>query len=116
MGKVTWTDRVRSEEEVLHRVKEAWNILHTVKRRKANWIGHILIRNCPVKDFRDGKIEEMTKMTGRRRRRRRRKRRRRKQLLDCPNEKRGYWKLKDEALDRSLWRNRFGGGHGPVVN
>jgi len=49
-------------------------------------------------------------------RRRRRRIRRRKQLLDCLNEKRGYWKLKDEALDRTLWRNRFGGGHGPVVS
>jgi hypothetical protein len=28
------------------RVKEERNIIHTVKRRKANWIGHILQRNC----------------------------------------------------------------------
>jgi hypothetical protein len=40
MEKISWTDRVRNEE-VLHRVK----ILHTVKRRKANWSGHILRRN-----------------------------------------------------------------------
>ena len=33
-------------EEVLHTVKEERNILHTIKRRKANWIGHILHRNC----------------------------------------------------------------------
>jgi len=90
-----------------YRVREERNILHTVKGRKANWIGHILSRNCLVKDFHDGKIEGMVKMAGRRRRR--------KQLLDCLNEKRGYWKLKDEALDRTLWRNRFGGFHGPVV-
>jgi hypothetical protein len=104
MGKITWTYRVRSEE-VLYRVREERNILHTIKRRKANGIGHILCRNCLVKDYHDGKIEGMVKMAGRRRRRR--------QLLDCLNEKRGYWKLKDEALDRSLRRNRFGGGHGP---
>jgi hypothetical protein len=30
-------------------------------------------------------------------------------------EKRGYWKLKKETLDRSLWRTRFGRGYGPVV-
>jgi hypothetical protein len=42
---ISWTDRVRSEE-VLHRRKEDKNILRTVKRRKANWIGHILRRNC----------------------------------------------------------------------
>jgi hypothetical protein len=32
-------------EKVLRRVKEERNILHTVKRRKANWIGHILREN-----------------------------------------------------------------------
>jgi hypothetical protein len=37
------------------------------------------------------------------------------QLLDDLKEKRRYWKLKEEALDRILWRNPFGRGHGPVV-
>jgi ribosomal 50S subunit-associated protein YjgA (DUF615 family) len=32
-------------EEVLHRVKEERNISHTIKRRKVNWIGHILRRD-----------------------------------------------------------------------
>jgi hypothetical protein len=41
--------------------------------------------------------------------------RRRKQLLDDLKEKRIYWKLKEEALDRTLWRTRFGRGYGPVV-
>jgi hypothetical protein len=40
MEKISWTDRVRNEE-VLHRVKEERNIPHTIKRRKANWFGHI---------------------------------------------------------------------------
>jgi hypothetical protein len=44
MEKISWTDRVRNEE-VLHRVKEERNILHTIQIRKANWIGHILHRN-----------------------------------------------------------------------
>jgi hypothetical protein len=48
MEKISWTDRVRNEE-VLHRVKEERNILHTIKRRKANWIGHSLRRNCLLK-------------------------------------------------------------------
>jgi hypothetical protein len=39
----------------------------------------------------------------------------RKQLLDDLKEKRIYWKLKEEALDRTLWRTRFGRGYGPVV-
>jgi hypothetical protein len=47
-------------------------------------------------------------MTGRRGRRR-------KQLLDDLREKRIYWKLKEEALDRTLWKTRFGRGYGPVV-
>jgi hypothetical protein len=45
MEKISWTDRVRNEE-VLHRVTEQRNILHAVKRRKTNWIGHVLRRNC----------------------------------------------------------------------
>ncbi|GFG33677.1 hypothetical protein Cfor_11727 [Coptotermes formosanus] len=39
--KISWTDRVRNEE-VLLRVKEKRNILHKMKRREANWIGHIV--------------------------------------------------------------------------
>jgi hypothetical protein len=95
-------------EEVWHRVKEERNILHTVKRRKANWIGHILRRNCLLKHVSEGKIEGMIEVTGRRGRRR-------KQLLDGFKEKRSYWKFKEEALDRTLWRTRFGRGYGPVV-
>jgi hypothetical protein len=30
-------------------------------------------------------------------------------------EKRIHWKLKEEALDRTQWRTRFGRGYGPVV-
>jgi hypothetical protein len=36
----------RMEQIVLHRVKEERNILHTIRRNMANWIGHILRRNC----------------------------------------------------------------------
>jgi hypothetical protein len=41
LEKINYTNCVRNKE-VLHRVKEERNILHPVKRRKANWIGHIL--------------------------------------------------------------------------
>jgi hypothetical protein len=44
-------------EEVLHRENEERNILQTIKRRKANWIGHILRRKCPLKQVVEGKIE-----------------------------------------------------------
>jgi hypothetical protein len=74
MEKITWTDRVISEE-VLHRVKKARNILHTVKRRKANWIGHILRRNYLLRHFIEGKIQRGIEVTER-------QVIRRKQLLD----------------------------------
>jgi len=45
MEKISWTDHVKTEE-VLLRVKEQRNILHEISKRKANWIGHILRRNC----------------------------------------------------------------------
>jgi len=38
-----------------------------------------------------------------------------KKLLDDRKERRGYFHLKEEALDRTMWRARFGGGFGPVV-
>jgi len=56
MEKISWTDRVRNEE-VLLRVKEQRNILHEIRKRKANWIGHILRRNCLLEHFIEGKIK-----------------------------------------------------------
>jgi hypothetical protein len=56
--------------EVLHRVKEERNILHTVKRRKANWMGHILRGNCLLKPFIEGETEGGLEVAGRRGRRR----------------------------------------------
>ena len=62
MEKIIWTDIVRNEE-VLHRVKEQRNIIHKVKRRKANWISHILCRNCLLRHFTEGKVEGLIKVT-----------------------------------------------------
>ena len=56
MEKIGWTDRVRNEE-VLLRVKEQRNILHEISKWKANWIGHILRRNCLLKQVIGGKIK-----------------------------------------------------------
>jgi len=53
-------------EEILQRVKEKRNILQTVKRRHANWIGHILHRNFLVKRVIEGKIEGRIVVAGRR--------------------------------------------------
>jgi hypothetical protein len=94
LEKIRWTVRVRNEE-VLHRVKEERNILHTIKTRKADWIGQILRRNCLLKHVIEGKLLGRIEMTGRRRRSR-------NQLLDDLKEKRRYWKLKQKALDRTL--------------
>jgi hypothetical protein len=44
-------------EEALHRVKEERNIVHTIKRMMANWIGHILRRNCLLKHVVEGNVE-----------------------------------------------------------
>ena len=94
--------------EVLLRVKEQRNILHEISNRKANWIGHILCRNCLLQRVIDGKIKGSVKVTGRRGRRYRK-------LLDDLKERRGYSHLKEETLDCTIWRARFRRGFGPVV-
>ena len=45
--------------EVLQRVKEERNILRAIKRRKSNWIDHILRTNCRLKHIIEGKVEGM---------------------------------------------------------
>jgi hypothetical protein len=67
---ISWTDRVRNEE-VLLRVKELRNILHEISEQKANWIGHILRRNCLLQWVIEGKIKGGIEVTGRRGRRNR---------------------------------------------
>ena len=56
MEKTSWADHVRNEE-VLLQVNERRNILHAIRKRKANWIGHILRRNCLIRQVIEGKIE-----------------------------------------------------------
>jgi len=70
MEKISWTDHVRNEE-VLLRVYEHRNILHEIRKRKANLIGHILRRNCLLKQVFEGKIRGEMEVA-----------RRRKKLLD----------------------------------
>jgi hypothetical protein len=47
-----------NQQLVVQKVKEERNILHTVKRRKANWIGHILRMKCLLKQVTEEKIKE----------------------------------------------------------
>jgi hypothetical protein len=56
MEKIGWTDRVRNEE-VLLRVKEERNIVHTIQRRKVNWVCHILRKNCLLEQVIERKVE-----------------------------------------------------------
>ena len=75
------TYHVRNEE-VLLRVNQKGNILQAISRKKANWIGDILRRNCLLKHVIEGKIEgriEVTVRSGGRH----------KQLQDDLTEKRG---------------------------
>ena len=62
-------------------------------------------RNCLLKRVTEGKIQGGIEVTGRRHRK----------LLDDLKERRGYSHLKEEALDLTMWRARFGRGFGPVV-
>ena len=102
MEKISWTDHVRNEE-VLLTVNEKRNILHEIRKRKANWIGHILRRNCLLQQVIKRKIKGQIEVT------RRRGRRLKKLLVDL-KDRRGYFQLKEEALDRTMWRNLFGRG------
>jgi hypothetical protein len=56
MEKIIWTDHVRNED-VLLRVKKQKNILHEIRKRNANWIGHILRRTA----FYNGLLKERYK-------------------------------------------------------
>jgi hypothetical protein len=67
-----------------------------------------VLRNCVLQQVIEGKIKGGIEVTGRRGRRRRK-------LMDDLKERRGYSHLKEEALDRTIWRARFGRGFGPVV-
>ena len=74
-------------EEVLLRVNEQSDILHEIRKRKANWIGHILRRNCLLQQVIEEKIKGQIEV-------KRRGGRRRKKLLDDLKDRRGYCQLK----------------------
>jgi hypothetical protein len=84
-------------DDVLHTVKEERNVLHVVRGRKTNRIGHILRRNCLLKHIIEGKIKGKISVTGR-------QGRRLKQLMDDLKEARGNWKFKEETRIRTIWR------------
>jgi hypothetical protein len=103
----TWVPKA-STLPLDHRSRQQRNILREIRKGKANWIGQILRRNCLLQRVTEGKIQGGIEVTGRQGRRRRK-------LLDDLKERRGYSHLKEEALDRTMWRAGFGRGFGPVV-
>ena len=96
MEKIKWSEKV-TNEQVLDRIGEKWTLLNNILRRKVNWIGHILRRNCLLHVAIEGQITEVKRVG----------RRRRTQLLDDLRNRRRYWEVKVEAEDREKWRRQF---------
>jgi hypothetical protein len=100
--KLSLTDRVKNEE-VSQRVKEDRNILHTIKRRKANWIGLILQRNYLLKNVTEERWN-----------------RRDEEEVDTIKQwitlkKREELEVERRSIRLHFLENRFGRGYGPVV-
>jgi len=89
---------------VLPKVTDERNALLTRRRKKANWIGHILFRNWLLKHNTEGKTEGTQG----------RERTRRQSLADL-KEKTRFWKLKEDVLHRTLWRTRCTKSCAPAV-
>jgi len=91
-----WRSNTKNQERKEHPTHN-----HT---KEGYWIGHILHRNCVVKHVTEGRMEGKRRLW-----------RKSKHLLDDLKKEREYWKLKEETLDRILWRSRFVTGYGPEV-
>ena len=90
MEKIKWSEKV-TNEQVLDRKGEKRTLLNNILRRKANWIGHILRRNCLLHDSIEGQMTEV-KGIGKRR----------IQLLDDLRTR--YRELKEEDEDGNIWK------------
>jgi len=99
---ISSTDRVE-KEEALHRVRKESSVLQKIKPRKDNRIGHTYHRLCILKHLIEGKfkvLEEGEDVSSYRIHLRQREK---------------NWNLKDEAVDCTFWRIRFGRGYGHAV-
>jgi hypothetical protein len=86
-------------------------VYYSVGERAERGVALVVHKNVVrsvVKKIIEGKIKGEMEVT-------RRRGRRRKKLLDDLKDRRGYSHLKEEALHRTMCRNRFGGGFGLVV-
>ena len=95
MEKIKWSEKV-TNKQVLVRMGGKRTLISNILHRKANWIGHILRRNCLLHDAIEGQMTEV-KGVGKRR----------TQLVDDLRNRRRYWELKEEAEDRKRWRRQF---------
>jgi hypothetical protein len=95
MEKIKCSEKV-TNEQVLYRIEEKRALLNNILRVEANWIGHILRRNCLLHDAIEGQITGV-KGVGKRR----------TQLLDDFRNRRRYWEPKEEAEDRKRWKRQF---------
>ena len=84
---------------MLLRVNEQRNILHAIRKRKANWIGHILCRNCLIRQVIEGKTKREMEGT-------RRRGRTRKKMLDDLREGRESegGSFKSHCVEESFWK------------
>lgn len=92
MEGIKWVDKVRNEE-VLRRVGEEREILKTIRKRKRNWLGHWMRRDCLLIDVMEGTVNG-----------RRGRGRRRYQMVDSIRIGNSYEKTKRGANDRTAWR------------
>jgi hypothetical protein len=79
--KTSWADRV-TNDEVLKRVNEERDILHTIKRKKANWIGHILHRHHLLKTLfwrKDKKVRQKQKQKQKKKKKKTKKKKKKKE-------------------------------------
>ena len=86
MEKITWSEEV-TNHQVIERIGEKRTLINNVQRRKVNWIGHILRRNCLLRDATEGQMTEVERVG------------RRTQLLDGLRNRRRYREIKEEAED-----------------
>ena len=90
MEQIKWSEKV-TNEQVLYSIGEKRTLLNNILRRKANWIGHILRRNCLLHNAIEGQMTEVERVG------------RRTQLLDDLRNRRRHWELKIETLETRVY-------------
>ena len=95
MEKIKWSEKV-TIEQVLERIGEKRALLNNILCRKFNRIGHILKRNCLIRDAIEGQMREMKGIE-----------RARSQLFDDLRNSRRYWEVNKEAEDKNIWKRQL---------